>query len=244
MATIPELERARIEELQRCLDASGDGQQTLTYHETQGLLFAVAGSPELVPPSQWLPLIFGGGPSALADEDEAQRVMGTLMALYNQAVEQIGSEQPALPADVEARSPVLTNFEPDAPLAAWSRGFSRGHQWLDELWNELIPDAHADEVGAAVMALCFFGNRELADEVYADLEDPHKPFDQFAGDMLRMMPGALAAYAELARLLQRALHEVRQPQQPARRDKIGRNQRCPCGSGKKYKHCCGDGSRA
>jgi uncharacterized protein YecA (UPF0149 family) len=21
--------------------------------------------------------------------------------------------------------------------------------------------------------------------------------------------------------------------------KIGRNERCPCGSGKKYKHCCG-----
>jgi uncharacterized protein YecA (UPF0149 family) len=28
---------------------------------------------------------------------------------------------------------------------------------------------------------------------------------------------------------------------PARADKIGRNQPCPCGSGKKYKHCCGKG---
>lgn len=26
--------------------------------------------------------------------------------------------------------------------------------------------------------------------------------------------------------------------QPIRRDKVGRNQPCPCGSGKKYKHCC------
>lgn len=23
------------------------------------------------------------------------------------------------------------------------------------------------------------------------------------------------------------------------KNKIGRNERCPCGSGKKYKHCCG-----
>ena len=31
------------------------------------------------------------------------------------------------------------------------------------------------------------------------------------------------------------------PQQPIRREgaKIGRNDPCPCGSGKKYKHCCG-----
>lgn len=28
-------------------------------------------------------------------------------------------------------------------------------------------------------------------------------------------------------------------QQPERRQKIGRNDPCPCGSGKKYKHCCG-----
>ena len=28
-------------------------------------------------------------------------------------------------------------------------------------------------------------------------------------------------------------------QQPKRANKIGRNDRCPCGSGKKYKHCHG-----
>ena len=28
---------------------------------------------------------------------------------------------------------------------------------------------------------------------------------------------------------------------PAGRRKIGRNDPCPCGSGKKYKHCCGRG---
>ena len=29
------------------------------------------------------------------------------------------------------------------------------------------------------------------------------------------------------------------PRQPVRSEKIGRNQPCPCGSGKKYKKCCG-----
>ncbi|MBC7324722.1 MAG: SEC-C domain-containing protein, partial [Moorella sp. (in: Bacteria)] len=32
------------------------------------------------------------------------------------------------------------------------------------------------------------------------------------------------------------------PRQPVRREqKIGRNDPCPCGSGKKYKKCCGAG---
>jgi len=30
------------------------------------------------------------------------------------------------------------------------------------------------------------------------------------------------------------------PQQPyVRKSRVGRNDPCPCGSGKKYKHCCG-----
>jgi preprotein translocase subunit SecA len=35
--------------------------------------------------------------------------------------------------------------------------------------------------------------------------------------------------------------EEKQPVQPVRRDgeKVGRNANCPCGSGKKYKKCCG-----
>ncbi|MBQ7411533.1 MAG: SEC-C domain-containing protein [Clostridia bacterium] len=30
-----------------------------------------------------------------------------------------------------------------------------------------------------------------------------------------------------------------QPKQPVRVEKVGRNDPCPCGSGKKYKKCCG-----
>jgi uncharacterized protein YecA (UPF0149 family) len=30
----------------------------LKYHELEGFLFAVAGAPELVKPSEWLPIVF------------------------------------------------------------------------------------------------------------------------------------------------------------------------------------------
>ena len=32
-----------------------------------------------------------------------------------------------------------------------------------------------------------------------------------------------------------------EPKKPVTKDKIGRNEPCPCGSGKKYKNCCGRG---
>jgi SWIM/SEC-C metal-binding protein len=35
------------------------------------------------------------------------------------------------------------------------------------------------------------------------------------------------------------LEKLLNPSQPVKSDKIGRNDPCPCGSGKKYKKCCG-----
>jgi SWIM/SEC-C metal-binding protein len=35
------------------------------------------------------------------------------------------------------------------------------------------------------------------------------------------------------------LEKALNPSDPARSEKIGRNEPCPCGSGKKYKKCCG-----
>ena len=42
--------------------------------------------------------------------------------------------------------------------------------------------------------------------------------------------------------MEAALADIKKPPQPIRRDgpKINRNDPCPCGSGKKYKKCCGD----
>jgi SWIM/SEC-C metal-binding protein len=34
------------------------------------------------------------------------------------------------------------------------------------------------------------------------------------------------------------LERVHNPPPPAQSTKVGRNEPCPCGSGRKYKHCC------
>ena len=47
-------------------------------------------------------------------------------------------------------------------------------------------------------------------------------------------------HADYADALEAAATDARKPQTPARaRQKVGRNEPCPCGSGKKYKHCHG-----
>jgi len=51
--------------------------------------------------------------------------------------------------------------------------------------------------------------------------------------------GALAATAPARSPMPRPQAPVRNPQNPQSWGKVGRNEPCPCGSGKKYKHCHG-----
>ena len=57
---------------------------TLSYHELQGFLFTVVSAPELVRPSEWLPIIFAGEEAGFTSPDEAQGILGQIMALYNE----------------------------------------------------------------------------------------------------------------------------------------------------------------
>jgi len=106
---------------------------TLRYHELQGFLFAVTSAPELIPPSEWMPIVFGESEPQYASLDEAKLVVGELMSLYNAINAGVSEETAALPADCVFRDHLLANLDADAPVGQWSRGFIKGHRWLEEL---------------------------------------------------------------------------------------------------------------
>ena len=56
----------------------------------------------------------------------------------------------------------------------------------------------------------------------------------------RVFPNAVAQYAHLGRSIYTVLAEHEWDEPELTHDaKVGRNAPCPCGSGKKYKRCCG-----
>ena len=85
------------------------------------------------------------------------------MALYNTINAAVLDPPTLLPKDCPLRDAVLANFEDDAPMAQWSRGFLRGHQWLEALWEETVPQELDDELGSILMTLSFFSSREIAE---------------------------------------------------------------------------------
>jgi uncharacterized protein len=223
--------------LKSFLDHPARPTGTLRYHELQGFLFTIASAPELVQPSEWLPIVFGDHDAGYKSLEEAEAVLGELMALYNLVNDEVGEDRASLPADCLFRTETLANLEDDAPVAEWSRGFLRGHLWLEESWEACVPSDLEDEFSATLMTLSFFASKELAEAFVAEIQQDVKTM---AESIRRELPDALFFYARLGRSIHKVLVEDEGIRAEERRvAKIGRNDQCSCGSGKKYKKCCG-----
>jgi uncharacterized protein len=216
---------------------------TLTYHELQGFLFAITSAPEMVMPSEWTPIVFNNQEAGYKDLDEVRAITAEIMVLYNAINEGVFEGRAALPHDCVFRRPAIANFDDDAPVAQWSRGFAQGHGWLENDWEPFMVDEFEDAIHGLQAVLSFFASRRFADAYMQETQS--KDHGRTAGLMVRMIPEALERYASLGRSFGKIAMRLRardaeQPApEPARSAKVGRNDPCPCGSGKKYKKCHG-----
>jgi uncharacterized protein len=225
--------------LRAFLDDPARPADTLRYHELQGFLFTVACAPELIRPSEWMPIVFGDREREYANLDEAKQVMTDLMALYNTINGAVFRQQPALPAGCAFRDEILANLDDDAPIRQWSHGFRLGHTWLEDVWDQYVPEELDDQFAATLLTLSFFSSRKIA-EAFRQESAPSKTLEEFATAMRRLFPDALAEYAHFGRSISQVIAEAGRTESTVTRPvKVGRNDPCPCGSGRKYKKCCG-----
>lgn len=224
---------------------------TLGFHELQGFLFAIACAPQLIMPSEWMPLIFNEEEAGYADMDEAEAVTSGVMALYNDINGQVVERSVTLPRSIRLEKSVLDNVGDQADLGQWSSGFFIGHDWLVELWDDFLSsepqeDELDEELGSCLMILGLFSSLEMAEAFHDEvLQNDKESLGEFVDRMLTMFEDAMGSYANLGRLIYEVSMEVPQELQQSASEPevntnkhVGRNDPCPCRSGKKYKHCC------
>ena len=155
--------------------------------------------PELIPPSEWIPEVFGGVEPEYANADQARSVMDELMALDNACVALLATNPAGLPAGVVFRQPPLANFDDGAPLAAWARGFARGYGWIEDSW-----DGVPEEFGSVIAALSFFASRAFAAAVF---DKPASALPELAAATLEVFPDAAADYQNVGQSAAAAVDE-------------------------------------
>ena len=210
------LSQANIEDLTGFLADPKRPECTLCFQELQGFLFAVACSPELVPPSAWLPIIGNEEDLVFKDESEAQRTIGLIISLNNVINTAVLERSKGMPLGCQFQPAVEDNFDEKLAISQWSRGFMIGHDWLEEVWDEYLPEEIDGEFGSTAMALSFFSSRRLAEMFHAEStttpshRKPKVPFIEFAETVRKLFPDALSAYADIGRTISEVLANSRE----------------------------------
>ena len=219
--TDAEFERL-AEVLQRC-----GGKHAINIEMLDGFLAALICGPETVLPSEYLPKIWGDEP-AFDSQSVVRESLLLIMRHWNAICHNVQSDGEFLP--------VLLNDESGiAPANDWATGFLRGMDMRRDSWLALMNDDDHAGVLIPIMALAY---EHHLDPEMRPYKEPMS-IERREQLIVRMAASIPAIYRYLSGDRKWEIQKLSSVR-TFRRDapKVGRNERCPCGSGKKFKHCC------
>lgn len=225
------LSETEFDELSDFLDSDLVPDDSMDVSMLHGYLTAIAIGPVTLSPSKWLPKVWSeGGNPAFDSLEHAQRILDLILRYYNEIVVTF-MEAP------DQFQPVLFEYGEEGKrtvaVEEWCIGFSKGVHLKTGDWNPLLQDK---EFKGFLLPIVAFSSDEAWNEVIAGL-DP----DEMRADLIKCLPGAVQAIHSYWK----PFREERPPgvtaisSYPGGSSKVPRNAPCPCGSGKKYKKCCG-----
>jgi uncharacterized protein len=216
----------------RCLPNGG-----MEISMLDGFLTAIVSAPDLAPANEWLPLVFGS--TATAAEIEGAR--DQILRRMDEIVRMLEAERLS-PIFVSGPSSAEDDERSGAPYVEyadlWCIGYTYGIALREQAWRPLTEGRKEEDrfILTPIFALAgtmleAAGSREAA-QLNAAL-------DAVLGDGERREIVSLVPVAAEQIYHYWKAHRG-DPRTPIRRaPQPGRNETCPCASGKKYKKCCG-----
>ena len=206
-------------------DEGAGGPVPPSIEGVDGYLFAIAQAPVPVSASEWV----GDLLSLFGNEVDNREALNALLS-YQRHLEKRCLEQ-QYPIPELSGLDAVDQIQPGRPLNDWSRGFDLGFDRVAPLWQKLIPSELKAELDSQCFALGFFASPDKARAFLASRDSQMRP-EQLADQIIGQFPKAVDLHARLSI----SVGDVAQAK--LEDPKVGRNDPCPCGSGKKYKHCC------
>lgn len=215
-----------FEELDQFLLSDRCADDGMTMDSLHGYLTAIVIGPQAVIMSEWLPRVWGtsaeGGPK-FKNERECQRITQLIARFMNE----IAITFEVAPKEFE---PLYCEHEWEGKNVmdgeAWAWGFWEGIQLREDAW---APIWNAN-IAPLMESIYLLGAEEIEESEMARVDDPVKRH-KLAIEVEAAIPEIYKFWLPLRK------SAVATVQRDA--PKVGRNDDCPCGSGKKFKKCCG-----
>src|ERR1022692_2446070 len=217
------------------LDRLGDflkgckGGRAMNVETLDGFFAALIAGPETVMPSEYYPEVFGGEMSDTCEFgslDEANEILGLMMRHWNDIAGTLFKGEVYVPLLLEDEDGMAHGND-------WAHGFMWGTSMRHDGWAELLNDEEHGGCLIPMMMLCH--------EHDEDPEMRPKPISPEKREevIVHMAAGIVAAYRYFREHGRAHIGTTFTPEPRRNAPKVGRNELCPCGSGKKYKRCCG-----
>jgi uncharacterized protein len=216
------------------LDAEGI-EESMDISTLDGFLTAIVCGPKTIMPSEWMRWVWdlesGEDAPEFEDQTQAQRFLGFLMRHMNDIAQTLNQAP-------EQYEPLLmenpNGGDPIPILDEWCSGFMKGVDLDSEGWLPVIagkPDW--------MSTILLYGTEEGWEALKKNLSlDEHKALAEGLPETVQKIH-ALWLEQRRKQMAEGTLPDVVRREPIRNPNKVGRNDPCPCGSGKKFKQCHG-----
>ncbi len=210
--------------------------EAMRLDEIQGYLCAALSGPQPIPEEDWLADALGGDEAL---ESEAGREAADLLRAFAVALEaELATGEP----------PVLLLYAKEddengpSDYLPWCQAYLAGVDAAEDDWFEFLGETEGDDEDSEEITylderlfplMLLTGEAEAAAREHGEEWPEGEEREQVINDCEEDLPQAVTDIYRFW-LAKRGAQTIRRDE-----PKIGRNDPCPCGSGKKFKQCCG-----
>lgn len=242
-----------IKALEKCFKQPKIRNSFESLYHCLGFITATSSSPDVIQPSEWMEqLVKAENKVPEFDSEEQVKTMTSSLITWwdqcNQLFDQGGTI--VLPAKLG----LTAGGKPNKALIEFASGYLDAFDWLFETWRALLPDEKEEEnrtLSILNFILARFVNERMMmknePELYQQLPDTEGCF--------KVLPNLISGVGMLGQDLATEFEEqqIFMEENPIDEESlkaiedmpfinvdrtVGRNDPCPCGSGKKFKKCC------
>ncbi|MCK7499144.1 MAG: UPF0149 family protein [Comamonadaceae bacterium] len=219
---------SELDRLEQLLDSDLFQGEGPLLDELQAMLCAIVSGPAVVMPNEWLPAVFGEHP-AYESQAQAEEVITLVLRFYDDIAATLsegkGISLILYPVSEEARN--STSRHGPTPICTAARSVPRT--------GTKLPASMREDLSELIEPF-FLLTGKLKEDAQAQGERWLS-----AAQEQRALAHAREDLPELVTALHQFWQVKGTPVQSYQREspKVGRNDPCPCGSGRKYKQCCG-----
>jgi uncharacterized protein len=222
---------AELDRLSAVLERFGD-KHSMNLEQLDGFFAALICGPDIILPSEYLPEIWGDDiilEDASAEQPMLQEFFSLITRHWNAISDTLHSGDVIMPSLLPDENGITRAND-------WANGFLRGMEFRKKDWATLLDNEKHGGSLVPIFALAHENNPDPAMRPYKEPISAERRED--------LIVHAIAGVTRIYRYFeaQRSLEEQSLGNTTTffrTRPKIGRNDPCPCGSGKKFKQCCG-----